>query len=64
MLPIPDSPVPDLQAKLAGEQSPRGWGVFLMRHMVDDIRVRHDGARHTVELVVYRKGDSHADRPA
>jgi serine phosphatase RsbU (regulator of sigma subunit)/anti-sigma regulatory factor (Ser/Thr protein kinase) len=64
MQPIPDSPVPDLQAKLAGEQSPRGWGMFLMRHMVDDFRVRHDGARHTVELVVYRKGDSHADRPA
>jgi serine phosphatase RsbU (regulator of sigma subunit)/anti-sigma regulatory factor (Ser/Thr protein kinase) len=62
--PIPEPPVPDLQAKLAGRQPPRGWGLFLMRHMVDDVHVLQDGSHHTVELVVYRKGESYVDRPA
>lgn len=45
---------PDLEAKLAGEQTPRGWGLFLVRHMVDDMRTLPvDDAspeRHTVVL--------------
>jgi serine/threonine-protein kinase RsbW len=34
---------PDLYAKLAGQQSPRGWGLFLIQNMVDDIRIKSDG---------------------
>ncbi|MGB3216448.1 MAG: SpoIIE family protein phosphatase, partial [Anaerolineae bacterium] len=37
--PIPEVDTPDLEAKLAGLQSPRGWGLFLIRSMVDDMRV-------------------------
>lgn len=62
--PIVEPPLPDLEAKLEGRQSPRGWGLYLMRHMVDDVRVVQDGARRTVELVLYRKGDLHVDRSA
>src|SRR5690606_13574130 len=29
---IPEAPQPDLDAKLAGLQSPRGWGLFLIRN--------------------------------
>ena len=43
---------PNLAAKLAGEQSPRGWGLFLMRSLVDDVRVSGDATHHTVELVL------------
>jgi anti-sigma regulatory factor (Ser/Thr protein kinase) len=43
---------PDLDAKLAGTQTPRGWGLFLIRHMVDELDVATEGARHTVRLVV------------
>ncbi|HEX6798460.1 MAG TPA: SpoIIE family protein phosphatase [Ktedonobacterales bacterium] len=43
---------PDLAAKLAGEQSPRGWGLFLMRSLVDTVRVSGDATHHTVELVL------------
>ena len=39
---IPDSEAPDLEAKLAGLQSPRGWGLFLIRSMVDELRVTDD----------------------
>jgi hypothetical protein len=44
----PDAP--DLDAKLAGLQSPRGWGLFLIENMVDDARETVDGRHHTLEL--------------
>jgi serine/threonine-protein kinase RsbW len=43
---------PDLVRKLAGEQSPRGWGLFLIRHMVDALDVTTRGTRHTVRLTM------------
>ena len=44
---------PDLEAKLAGRQSPRGWGMFLIQHMVDEMKVTNECAGHTVELTLY-----------
>jgi anti-sigma regulatory factor (Ser/Thr protein kinase) len=43
---------PDLALKLAGGQGPRGWGLFLIRHMVDAMDVTTQGTRHTVRLVM------------
>ena len=43
---------PDLASKLAGQQSPRGWGLFLIRNMVDAMDVTTEGARHTVTLTM------------
>jgi anti-sigma regulatory factor (Ser/Thr protein kinase) len=43
---------PDLAKKLNGEQSPRGWGLFLIRSMIDAMDVTTDGERHTVRLVM------------
>jgi len=43
---------PDLARKLAGEQSPRGWGLFLIRNMVDAMDVTTEGTRHTVRLTM------------
>ncbi|MFN2389438.1 MAG: SpoIIE family protein phosphatase [Actinomycetota bacterium] len=54
---IPEAETPDIEAKLAGLQSPRGWGLFLIKNMVDDMRVRSDEATHTVELVLHLKGE-------
>jgi anti-sigma regulatory factor (Ser/Thr protein kinase) len=50
---------PDLEAKLEGRQRPRGWGLFLIRRMVDAVHESSDGAGHTVELVLRREGDQH-----
>ncbi|MEZ4592996.1 MAG: SpoIIE family protein phosphatase [Chloroflexota bacterium] len=47
---------PDLEAKLAGEQSPRGWGLFLIQSMVDELNVHQDAQHHTIELVMYVDG--------
>ncbi len=49
---IPEETAPDIDLKLAGEQTPRGWGLFLIKNMVDEMHVTSDEVHHTVELVV------------
>jgi anti-sigma regulatory factor (Ser/Thr protein kinase) len=49
---IPPAQTPDLDAKLAGLQSPRGWGLFLIEKMVDRVRAHTDESHHTVELEI------------
>ena len=51
-----DIEAPDIEAKLAGLQKPRGWGLFLIKNMVDEIRVIDTDGRHTVELVLQLEG--------
>jgi serine phosphatase RsbU (regulator of sigma subunit)/anti-sigma regulatory factor (Ser/Thr protein kinase) len=53
------SDAPDLEAKLAGLQSPRGWGLFLIRNMVDDMKITTDGGFHTIELIMHLEGEGH-----
>ena len=43
---------PDLEAKLEDAQTLRGWGVFLIERMVDEVRVSGNPDHHTVELVM------------
>jgi anti-sigma regulatory factor (Ser/Thr protein kinase) len=47
-----DPETPDLEAKLAGVQDPRGWGLFLIKNMVDEMHISKEGDLHTIELVV------------
>src|SRR5216683_334166 len=44
--------LPDIDAKLAGLQSPRGWGLFLIEHLVDEMRVTQEEHAHIVELIL------------
>ena len=57
--PIPgeDAEQPDLEAKLAGLQKARGWGLFLIRNMVDRVDVIPGDGRQTVTLTMALKGD-------
>ncbi|MDQ6750627.1 MAG: SpoIIE family protein phosphatase, partial [Actinomycetota bacterium] len=50
---------PDLEAKLEGRQTPRGWGLFLIEKMVDEARETSEADGHTLELVLHLKGDGH-----
>ena len=59
-VPLPDKEVPDLEAKLEGLQSPRGWGLFLIQSMVDEVRVSGNPNHHTVELVMHLEGGAGA----
>ena len=49
---------PDLEAKLAGLQRPRGWGLFLIRNMVDRLEETTADGRHTLELTMQTGGPS------
>jgi anti-sigma regulatory factor (Ser/Thr protein kinase) len=63
--PTDPSPVePDLDAKLDGLQSPRGWGLFLIKNMVDDARETVDGRDHTLELVMHLVEPHQQTQPA
>ena len=57
--PIPHADAPDLDAKLAGLQSPRGWGLFLIQSMVDELRITTDDHHHTLELLFSLEGSDH-----
>ncbi len=50
-----DAEAPDIELKLAGEQKPRGWGLFLIRNMVDSMDVTSDGSTQTVTLTMARE---------
>ena len=52
---------PDLEAKLAGEQRPRGWGLFLIEKLVDEARETGDAGAHTLELVLRLTGGDDGD---
>jgi anti-sigma regulatory factor (Ser/Thr protein kinase) len=53
---------PDLEAKLAELQSPRGWGLFLIKNLVDEMHMTSGEAHHTLELIVYLEGASHVSK--
>jgi serine phosphatase RsbU (regulator of sigma subunit)/CHASE1-domain containing sensor protein/anti-sigma regulatory factor (Ser/Thr protein kinase) len=59
-VPDPDKEVPDLEAKLEGTQTQRGWGLFLIQNMVDEVRVSGNPDHHTIELVVRLEGGEDA----
>lgn len=47
---------PDIEAKVAGEQSPRGWGRFLMAKLTDGLRDGVVDGRHVLSITM-RKVD-------
>lgn len=55
--PLPEPPVPNLQAKLSGEQSPFGWGLFLIQQLVDEMYISSDAEHHMIEMVMDLNGD-------
>jgi anti-sigma regulatory factor (Ser/Thr protein kinase) len=57
--PIPEPAAPDLDAKLAGLQAPRGWGLYLIKNLVDEVHIGGDATQHTIELILCLEGDQH-----
>jgi serine phosphatase RsbU (regulator of sigma subunit)/anti-sigma regulatory factor (Ser/Thr protein kinase) len=56
---VPDNAeAPDIELKLAGEQKARGWGLFLIKNMVDSMDVTSDGSTQTVTLTMAREEKS------
>ncbi len=61
--PLGESEEPDIEKKLAGEQKPRGWGLFLIKHMVDAMEVETHGTGQTVTLTLHLEGAGDASNP-
>ena len=61
--PLTPGAIPDLDAKLAGLQTPRGWGLHLIQHMVDELHISHEDGMHVIELIVKIEGGPHARAP-
>jgi serine/threonine-protein kinase RsbW len=59
-VPTPDKEVPDLEAKLEGMQTPRGWGLFLIQNMVDEMHITSDEVHHSVALIMHLEGGEDA----
>ena len=56
LVPVPDAEVPSLEAKLEGLQTPRGWGLFLIRNMVDEMHITGDEVQHAIALIMHLEG--------
>jgi serine/threonine-protein kinase RsbW len=52
----PDPQPPDLEAKLEHQQTPRGWGLFLIKRMVDEIKLTDETNHHAIELILRLNG--------
>ena len=51
---IGQPPVPDIDAKIAGRDSPRGWGVFLIKNLVDDVHFESNpGKGNSVKMIFH-----------
>ncbi len=59
--PIAEPEKPDIEAKLAERQTPRGWGLFLMKNLVDDMHISSDDMYNTIELVMSLGENGHVD---
>ena len=57
---VPESRDPNLEAKLAGLESPRGWGLFIIRKMVDHFEIISSEYHHTVVLTMFLGGEADA----
>jgi serine phosphatase RsbU (regulator of sigma subunit)/anti-sigma regulatory factor (Ser/Thr protein kinase) len=53
---ITTAETPDIDAKLEGLQSPRGWGLFLIKEMVDSLQHRTEDGQHVLELTIDTRG--------
>lgn len=60
--PVAQPELPDIQAKLAGLQSPRGWGLFLIERLVDEVRVTNEEHAHMVELIMRREEKTSSEK--
>lgn len=50
-MPLPEPDTADLESKIQGLQSPRGWGRFLIKKLTDEMNDYTDGVHHTLELI-------------
>ena len=53
----------DLLTKLTQQQTGRGWGLYLIKHLVDRWQFRNEPYGHVIELTMYHARDSDEREP-
>jgi serine/threonine-protein kinase RsbW len=52
-------PAPDIDAKIEGKESPRGWGIFLIRNLVDEVQFdAKAGGGHEIRMLIHLERES------
>jgi anti-sigma regulatory factor (Ser/Thr protein kinase) len=46
-------PAPDIESRLAGEVQPRGWGIFLIKNLVDEVSFESNEHGNVVKMMIY-----------
>ena len=60
---VGETETPDLEAKLAGLQKPRGWGLFLIGNMVDEFEIVPTEGGQTAVLTLFLEGGGDGRQP-
>ncbi len=51
---INEVPTPSIESKMEGQEKPRGWGIFLIKSLVNEVTFEQDpGGGNVTKLVVY-----------
>jgi anti-sigma regulatory factor (Ser/Thr protein kinase) len=59
---LADSSEPDHHGNVGGLQSHRGWELYTIRNMVDEVRITSGAAHHTVDLIMNLGGDPYSGK--
>jgi serine/threonine-protein kinase RsbW len=47
---VPPDAKPDIKDKIEGKDRPRGWGLFLIKQLADDVSVKHEDGVTTIAM--------------
>ncbi len=59
---IPPMPVPDIDEKIARRETPRGWGLFLIKQLADDVRFELSPHGGNIVRIIFRLEKEHPSR--
>jgi anti-sigma regulatory factor (Ser/Thr protein kinase) len=46
-------PVPDIDTKIEGKSDPRGWGIFLIENLMDEVSFESTADGNVVKMIIY-----------
>jgi len=49
----PPSGPPDIESRMAGKTAPRGWGIFLIKNLMDEVSFESNEQGNAVKMMIY-----------
>jgi serine/threonine-protein kinase RsbW len=50
---IPPPPAPDMESRIEGRTDARGWGVFLIENLMDEVSFESNAEGNVVNMIIY-----------